>query len=186
MNVLRILQAVEVATSAHHGQVRKFTDEPYINHPVRVAQAVIKRQLLLPATANVEDVVIAALFHDTLEDTKLPEDKIKTEFGENVLRLVKEVTSIPQDMAKFAGKTEYLIDKMNRMSKDALFLKLMDRDDNVASCARAVHLADDPDFRAFAKKTGAATLLILAATEIPDEYQRFVEHLETSCRLLCC
>lgn len=168
MNVSRILKATEVATIAHHGQVRKFGGDPYITHPLRVAQSVYQFQRQLPKEANVEDVVIAALLHDTLEDTTLSEDRIQKLFGDNVLRLVKEVTSIKSEMDKFAGKTEYLVDKMQHMSADALFLKMLDRLDNVTSLA--FQFCQDPKYPAFAKTTFEATRVILKSVQFPAEY----------------
>lgn len=171
MDVWRILKATEVATIAHRGQVRKFGGDPYITHPLRVAQTVHVFQSMLPKGANVEDVMIAALLHDALEDTTLSEDRIQMLFGDNVLRLVKEVTSIKSDMDKFAGKTEYLVDKMQHMSADALFLKMLDRLDNVTSLEKEFGFCQDPEFATFVKKTFDATRVILESVQFPASYQ---------------
>lgn len=91
-----ILQKVtEFARKAHGGQQRKFADEPYINHPVRVME--ICRSYNPPI-----EVLVAALLHDVLEDTAVTREKIK-EFlfpllnEEKTIRtvmLVEELTDI--------------------------------------------------------------------------------------------
>ena len=57
----RIFQAVEFATKAHSGQFRKGTNVPYLVHPLGVCK------ILIEAGCS-EDVVVAGLLHDTVED----------------------------------------------------------------------------------------------------------------------
>jgi len=82
----RIEQAIASATLLHQHQKRKMNDVPYIVHPYAVA-------FLLAHYSNDEDVIIAGLLHDTLEDVpQYTEEKLRTAFGERVCRIVKEVT----------------------------------------------------------------------------------------------
>src|SRR5262245_18501991 len=82
----RVERAIAVALRAHDGQVRKGDGQtPYIVHPVTVA-------LILSRYWNDEDVIIAGLLHDTLEDTALAPEEIAREFGDKVLGLVEDVT----------------------------------------------------------------------------------------------
>ena len=79
-----IQDAIEIATIAHEGQVRRFTNEPYINHPLRVA-------------ARVEGIVsenglAAAILHDSLKDTALTFSDINTAFGYHVVTRVLYLT----------------------------------------------------------------------------------------------
>jgi (p)ppGpp synthase/HD superfamily hydrolase len=88
----KINEAIEVATTLHQGQVRKDGYTPYIAHPMAVA-------LIVNEYTDDEDVVIAALLHDILED--VDEDdygvmNMKSQFGERVLKLVQAVSE-PQD-----------------------------------------------------------------------------------------
>ncbi len=82
----RIQKAVEMATKAHSGQFRK-TGEPYIVHPLAVKK-------ILEEWGMDEDTIIAGVLHDTVEDTSVTLQDIKTEFGETVARLVDGVTKL--------------------------------------------------------------------------------------------
>ena len=82
----RIKRAVEMATKAHEGQLRK-TGEPYIVHPLAVKK-------ILEEWGMDEDTVIAGILHDTVEDTTLTLSDIKQEFGESVAFLVDGVTKL--------------------------------------------------------------------------------------------
>ena len=73
-------RAFNAADKAHSGQLRK-SGEPYITHPVAVAQILIELGMDLPT-------VMAALLHDTVEDTSYSIEHIKSEFGDEVTALV--------------------------------------------------------------------------------------------------
>ncbi len=116
-------EVIEFAKKKHAGQTRKFTNEPYIEHPLRVAE-ILKNY-------NVEnDLLIVACLHDTIEDTDATYDEIKEQFGKKIADFVKELTKDQNEIDKI-GKTEHLIKKINLMSKNALTVKLADRLDNV-------------------------------------------------------
>ena len=82
----RIDKAIEVATAAHEGQLRK-NGEPYITHPLAV-------QKILEEWGMDEDTVIAGILHDTVEDTSVTLDDIRQDFGESVAFLVDGVTKL--------------------------------------------------------------------------------------------
>ncbi|HEV2680988.1 MAG TPA: HD domain-containing protein, partial [Rhodanobacter sp.] len=84
--VERVLRAFEIGALAHAGQERK-SGEPYITHPVAVAG--ILAELGLDA-----ETIIAAILHDTLEDTELSREALAAEFGEVVAELVDGVTKL--------------------------------------------------------------------------------------------
>lgn len=81
----RVSRALVMALAAHGSQVRMGTSLPYIVHPVGVALAVAAR-------GGTEDEVIAALLHDSVEDTTLTLKQIRRAFGDNVADLVDAVT----------------------------------------------------------------------------------------------
>jgi (p)ppGpp synthase/HD superfamily hydrolase len=81
----RIHEALAVAARAHRTQLRKGTDVPYIVHPVQVS-------MILTAHGFDEDVVIAGLLHDTVEDTAMTLEDIAVRFGPGVAELVASVT----------------------------------------------------------------------------------------------
>ena len=57
----RLQEALEFATKAHEGQVRKYTFEPYINHPIEVMN-------IVKTVPHTEEMLCAALLHDVVED----------------------------------------------------------------------------------------------------------------------
>ena len=72
MNVrARLLKAISLATLAHAGQTRKGSDDPYVIHPIRVA--LILDDAPLPDGVCRDDCLVAAVLHDILEDTQVPQ-----------------------------------------------------------------------------------------------------------------
>jgi len=83
-----IIQEAEwFANNAHRGQFRKYTNEPYINHPMAVAE-------IIKSLGYSEEIVSAALLHDVVEDCNVPLEEIKSRFGERVADLVEMVTDV--------------------------------------------------------------------------------------------
>ncbi len=125
------------ATAAHAaiGQVRKYTDEPYIAHPAAVVEIVRSR----PHTS---EMIAAAWLHDVVEDTVASIETIREEFGEQVAALVADLTDVsrPEDGNRQARKS---IDRehMAKASPSAKTIKLADLIDNTRSI-----VARDPDF----------------------------------------
>jgi len=116
------------AENAHHRQERK-SQEPYINHPLRVALLLSKMKL----GAN---TIIAGLLHDILEDADIPLEEIKSNFNDEVAFLVQALTKINKIKYK-KGETD--MEKENfrnmilAMTKDirVILIKLSDRLDNM-------------------------------------------------------
>ena len=79
---LKIHEAIEFATLKHAKQKRKGTEIPYIVHPMEVMQ-------ILTENGCGEDLIVAGILHDTLEDTDTNPVEIKEKFGERVLELVQ-------------------------------------------------------------------------------------------------
>ena len=127
MSTPLLAKAITFAQQKHEGQVRKATGLPYITHLSGVALLIN----LLKRSKNLESLMCAAYLHDTLEDTSTTSEEIQKEFGDLIASLVIELTSDKGQIAK-QGKTNYLQDKMLRMSSYALTLKLCDRLHNVS------------------------------------------------------
>jgi (p)ppGpp synthase/HD superfamily hydrolase len=117
--------ALSYATKAHDGQTRS-DGSPYIKHPERVAQSVEK----FKRSHNLDALISAAYLHDTIEDTNTTHEDLERMFGGLVASLVQELTSDKEEIKKI-GKTQYLSNKMAKMSSYALVIKLADRLDNV-------------------------------------------------------
>jgi (p)ppGpp synthase/HD superfamily hydrolase len=119
------IKAWKFARSSHDGIKRKFTGVPYFYHVRQVFKLVKK-------VDSRSELGAASLLHDTVEDVEeVTVDIIRSEFGDVVASLVKELTS-DKDMVKVMGKPEYLLDKMCSMSDDALIIKLCDRYQNLS------------------------------------------------------
>jgi len=114
-------RAYQVAEKAHQGQTRKSGD-PYITHPVAVAQ-------LLADLGIGPAGLAAALLHDTVEDTDYSLDQLKIDFGDEIAMLVDGVTKL--DKVKFGenAQAETVRKMVVAMSKDirVLVIKLADR-----------------------------------------------------------
>ena len=124
-NIEKIQQAFDYANSLHEGQFR-VSGDPYISHPVAVAEIVAGLGLDT-------DSICAALLHDTVEDCaeKTDLEKIKKQFGPDVAMLVDGLTKIV--MMKLEDKEEAHIESIRKMllamSRDirVIFIKLCDR-----------------------------------------------------------
>ena len=123
INVKKVQRAYRLAKVAHRGVTRKYEQIPYIHHPNRVAESILEH------TQN-ENIIIAAILHDVVEDSNFTLRHINKIFGDDVARLVSEVTSDKAAIARL-GKTAYLTHKLNTISDDALLIKLADRRDNL-------------------------------------------------------
>jgi (p)ppGpp synthase/HD superfamily hydrolase len=77
--------ALVFAARAHRNQLRKGSDTPYIAHPAHVSVLLIRHGFG-------EDLAIAGLLHDVVEDCGVPIEQIAAEFGDEVARLVKAVS----------------------------------------------------------------------------------------------
>jgi len=121
-----IEKAKKVAEEAHKGKVRKFSGEPYIVHPLSVANIVENHK----GSHRIKELVTAAILHDTLEDTHLTEKELEEMFSELTVSLVKELTTDEEERNRL-GKNVYLAKKMINMSGWALVIKLADRLDNL-------------------------------------------------------
>lgn len=129
--------AWDFAKEAHKEQVRKFINKPYFDAHVQKVNAIVKQH------TTDEDLLCAALLHDTLEDCyEDPEVgfvELKELFGERVAKLVYELTSNGDEIDDdYEGnKADYLTDKMIHMSEDALIIKLADRLQNISDAFTA-------------------------------------------------
>ena len=115
--------AFQVAEEAHEGQLR-LSGEPYIEHPLAVAQILADLRL---DTTTLE----AALLHDTVEDTALTLDRLRDEFGEDVADIVDGLTKLDklQFQTRELAQAENVRKMIVAMAGDirVLLIKLADR-----------------------------------------------------------
>lgn len=128
-----MLEAVNFAAAKHEGQLRKAERVPYIVHPFSVAW-------ILSGYDVPEDVIIAGLLHDVLEDVaEVTPEEIRQRFGEHVLSIVLQVTEKKdprrQDAAKetwHERKTLYL-ERLRTASREAMLVSAADKLHNIKS-----------------------------------------------------
>ncbi|MFN8009258.1 MAG: HD domain-containing protein [Terriglobia bacterium] len=124
-DVARLLSALAFSASKHRLQRRKDRDgSPYINHPIEVAR-------LLAEVGEVSELntLIAAVLHDTLEDTATTPQELENQFGPVVRRLVEEVTddkSLEESVRK-----SLQVSKVGSLSNEAKLIRIADKIANV-------------------------------------------------------
>jgi len=134
-NLAKFIEAASFAAKKHRRQKRKGADEePYINHPLEVAN-------LLANVGKVEDydILIAAILHDTIEDTETTKEEITELFGKQVSEMVLEVTddkSLPK-----AERKQKQIEHAPHLSTGAKLIKLGDKSSNIRDVTE-----NPPDF----------------------------------------
>ncbi|MBQ4366137.1 MAG: bifunctional (p)ppGpp synthetase/guanosine-3',5'-bis(diphosphate) 3'-pyrophosphohydrolase, partial [Clostridia bacterium] len=126
--ITRITQAYVFARNAHEGQLRR-SGEPYIIHPVAVAQ-------ILAEMGMDGDSICAALLHDVVEDTPVTDQQVKASFGESVEQLVDGVTKIgqiPFSASQEEQQSENIRKMFLAMARDirVIIIKLADRVHNM-------------------------------------------------------
>lgn len=123
----QILKALEFCKRKHAGQTRKGSGHAYATHPISVSYIVAAYK----RSKHLDEILIASLLHDTLEDTETTFVEIATKFSPLVASLVLELSNDEVEIAKL-GKLEYQKKKLVGMSSYALVIKLGDRLHNVS------------------------------------------------------
>ncbi len=115
------------ATERHEGQVRKYTGEPYINHPKAVVD-------IVKTVPHTDSMIAAAWLHDTVEDTSATHNDILNTFGVEVCYLVEMLTDVskPSDGNRSVRKS---IDREHsaKSTPPAMTIKLADLINNSES-----------------------------------------------------
>lgn len=129
-----VQRALNFATEAHKGQFRFDGSTPYVEHCKRVMSnvqsALMERDRSDSNTwssDNDEDILAASLLHDTLEDTSTTNEQLVAEFGENVARMVRDVTSSNEEIARLGSEqlNLYTQDKLDEMETRAIVDRLL-------------------------------------------------------------
>lgn len=124
-DVAILLKAVAFSAARHRNQRRKGAEAfPYINHPLEVAE-------MLASVAAVADLdtLVAAVLHDTIEDTGTSGEEIETLFGRKVRIIVEEVTDdkrLPKELRK-----RLQAERAPRLSNPAKLIRIADKISNI-------------------------------------------------------
>jgi guanosine-3',5'-bis(diphosphate) 3'-pyrophosphohydrolase len=117
----RLIYAIAFAADRHRNQRRKDSEaSPYINHPIALANVLANE-----ADITDEAVLVAAVLHDTIEDTDTSHDELSRIFGQEVARIVAEVSddkSLPK-----AERKRLQIEHAAKISESAKLVKLADK-----------------------------------------------------------
>ena len=174
-------RAYRVAEKYHAGQTRKSGD-PYITHPLAVAT-------ILAELGMTEPVIVAALLHDTVEDTDYSLDQLRAEFSDEVARMVDGVTKLDKLTYGETAKAETIRKMIMATSEEVrvLVIKLADRLHNMRTLGylrpdKQVRIATETlnIFAPLAHRLGMNTIKweledLSFATIEPKVYQEIVE-----------
>lgn len=120
-------KALEFATEAHGEQLRKYIEEPYIEHPKRVAR-------LVRTVPHTSEMVCAAYLHDVVEDTAVSIQDVERKFGRKVATLVHELTDefVKENYPHWnrRKRKEKEVERQAKISTEAKTIKLADVIDN--------------------------------------------------------
>lgn len=138
----RFERALEFAIRAHKGQVRKGSSVPYIFHPIETA-------LISMTLTRDQDIIIAALFHDVIEDTRFSAKDIEDAFGSRIAHLV-QMESENKRKGQDASETwkirkQEFLDGLEHKSKDEKIIALADKLSNMRA-TRQGYLKNDERF----------------------------------------
>ena len=126
MNIIE--KATRIAVIAHQDQTRKGDNLPYIIHPFMVALKLQKYNFS-------ENIIAAALTHDVLEDTDYPEEKLKTELGDEVFEIVKAVSN--DESLSWEEKKKHYIETVKNGPDGAKAVCVADKIHNLESLLSA-------------------------------------------------
>lgn len=135
-------RALEFAMRAHKGQQRKGSSVPYIVHPIETA-------LIAMTLTRDQDIIIASLFHDIIEDTRYSAKDIEDRFGSRIAHLV-QMESENKRKGQDASETwklrkQEFIDGLDEKSKDEKIIALADKLSNMRA-TRQGYLKNDEKF----------------------------------------
>ena len=128
-----IEKAVLFATKAHEGTTRKGKERPYILHPLEV-------MTIVAGLTEDEEVISAAVLHDTVEDTDVTPGDIGQSFGERVERLVMaesedKMKDLPPE-ASWELRKQATIDHLETLDRDEKLICLGDKLANIREMSR--------------------------------------------------
>ena len=128
---VELLDAIAFAAAKHRNQRRKDAEaSPYINHPLQLAH-------VLATEGGISDLktLMAAVLHDTVEDTETSYDELVERFGKRVADVVMEVTD-DKTLVKEDRKRRQ-VEHAPHMSKRAALVKLADKTCNLRDVAKS-------------------------------------------------
>lgn len=139
-----IQEALEFACRAHAGQTRKGSKVPYLTHPVAVSRSLME-------VGCGEDLAVAALLHDLVEDTAVSEADLRQRFGERVADLVREASEPDKSLPWEERKRHTLEQLAHEQDEEVLLLVLADKLDNLSQLRRDLQLEGEKVWSRFSR-----------------------------------
>jgi len=140
----KVEEAYLFAKEIHEGQKRKGGEEAYINHLVQVYEIVRK-------ISDDEAVHIAALLHDSVEDTKATYEEIETRFGKTVRSIVEEVSTDKKEkkIKTWKQRKQETIESIYTMSEEARYVEIADKVANASNFSKLLDESGKISFKNF-------------------------------------
>ncbi|AZO95609.1 HD domain-containing protein [Halocella sp. SP3-1] len=123
--MLRFERAVNFAARAHQGQLRKGTETPYIVHPYMVG-------MILYGENCAEEVIVAGILHDTIEDTSVKDEDIEKEFDKQIRDIVVGVSE-PDKKLPWRVRKEHTINYLREAPLNERLVICADKLHNISS-----------------------------------------------------
>jgi myo-inositol-1(or 4)-monophosphatase len=133
LNTELLDRAIIFAVKAHADTERRGKGYPYIVHPMEAVE------IVATMTAD-QELLAAAILHDTVEDTEVTVEQLRAEFGERVASLVADESDVmPEGMTEEASwhqRKQAAIDRLSKASHDAKMVAMGDKLSNMRAIAR--------------------------------------------------
>jgi len=177
-------RAIIFAVKAHAGTERRGKGFPYIVHPMEAME------IVATMTAD-QELLAAAALHDTIEDTSVTLEDLKTHFGARVAHLVQEESDqMPEGLSEaesWMARKQAGIDRLARASRDAKMVALGDKLSNMRAIARDYAAKGDalwslfhdsnPEHHAWRYRSLAHALLELEGTAAFQEFETLINQV---------
>ena len=171
-------QAVLFATEAHHGTERRGKAYPYIIHPMEAVS-------IVASITNDQELLVAALLHDTVEDTEVTIEQVRERFGDRVASLVQHETAPLPDDAPWRQRKEAQIAQLAAAPYDSKVVAIGDKLSNLRAIAADFRVLGDQLWSRFHAPNGKADIawyyrslaIVLSELSRTQPYEEFLRLL---------
>ena len=172
-------KAVQFATEAHSGTERRGKGYPYIIHPMEAAA-------IVATMTHDQEMLAAAILHDTVEDTDVTIEQIRERFGDRVALLVQNETAPLDENMPWREKKAAQLKQLADAPYDSKIVALGDKFSNLSGIALDYRQIGDEVWKRFHAPNGKPNVewyyrsLAEALSELSDKltYQEYVKLLE--------
>ena len=172
-------RAVHFATEAHHGTERRCKGYPYLIHLMEATS-------IVAVITNDQEMLAAAILHDTVEDTEVTLDELREIFGDRVAELVEHETAPLSDDLTWKEKKTIQVEQLASASHDSKVVALGDKLSNMRGIALDYLQIGDEVWNRFHAPNGKQDVewyyrsLAVALADLSDTlpYQEYLRLLE--------